>query len=99
MKSWLSAVVLGLYLNVALYFGVVHHHHDDGCDRDGCPVGEHKDCMACQWQFNAVTVVPTVVPLIVPSVLETPLQTFDFISYSASSFSFSPSRAPPPASA
>jgi hypothetical protein len=100
MKSrFATAVVSLLYLSVALVFGVVHHHHDDDCDHDGCPVGEHKDCAACQWQLNAVTDVPTVVPLISPCVLETPLQTFDFISYSAPSFSFSPSRAPPLASA
>jgi len=92
MKSRVTtAVVSLLYLSVALVFGVLHEHHD----HDSCPADEHKDCAACQWQLNAVTDVPTVVPLIVPCVLETPLQTFDFISYSAPSFSFSPSRAPP----
>ena len=91
MKSWLSSVVCATYLSVALFFGVVHHHHD----HDGCPVQEHKDCAACAWQLNAVTDVPNVVPLIFGSVLETPPQVFDFTSYSALSFSFSFSRAPP----
>ena len=90
MKSRVTtSVVCLLYLSVALFFGVVHHHHDEGqCEH-------HDDCAACQWQLNAITDVPTVVPLIFGCVLETPLQTFDFTSYSAPSFSFSPSRAPP----
>lgn len=82
-------VVCLLYLSVALFFGVVHHHHDEGqCEH-------HDDCAACQWQLNAITDVPAVVPLIFGCILETPLQAFDFTSYSAPSFSFSPSRAPP----
>ena len=92
MKSRLTtAVICPLYLSVALFFGVVHQHHD----RDSRLTQGHKDCAACEWQLNAVTDVPNVAPLIFGCVLETPLQTFDFTSYSAPSFSFSPSRAPP----
>src|SRR5579859_4936868 len=100
MKSRITTVVVGLvYLSMALVFGVVHHHHDDDrcCDHDGCPMQEHKDCAACAWQLNAVTDVPNVVPFIFGCVLETPLEVFNFTSYSAPSFSFSQSRAPPAA--
>ena len=91
MKSRLTTVAVGLlYLSVALVFGVVHHH-----EHATCPTHEHKDCAACAWQLNAVTDVPNVLPLIFACVLETPLPVFDFTSYSALSFSFSPSRAPP----
>ena len=91
MKSRFTTVVFCLlYLSVALFVGEVHHHeHERG------PVGEHEDCAACQWQLNAVTDVPITVPLILGCLQETPLQVYDFISYSAPSFSFSPSRAPP----
>jgi len=93
MKCRFSTVVVCLlYLSVALFIGEVHHHEHE---HDQCPVGEHDDCAACQWQLNAVTDVPDILPRIFGSVLETPLQAFDFISYSAPSFSFSPSRAPP----
>jgi hypothetical protein len=92
MKSRITtSVVCLLYLSVALVFGVLHEHHD----HDSCPDGDHKDCAACQWQLNAITDVPTVVPLILGCVLETPHQVFEVVSYSAPSFSFSPSRAPP----
>jgi hypothetical protein len=80
-----------MYLTVALFFGVLHEHHD----HDSCPAGEHKDCAACQWQLNAITDVPTVAPLIFGCVLETRHQVFEVVSYTAPSFSFSPSRAPP----
>ena len=89
-----TVVVCLLYLSVALFIGEVHHH-----EHDRCPDGDHDDCAACQWQLNAVTDVPTIVPLIFGCVLKTPLQFFDFVSYSAPSFAFSPSRAPPAASA
>jgi len=95
-----TSVVCLLYLSVALFFGVVHHHHDEGpCDHDHDPCDHHHDCAACQWQLNAITDVPNVLPILVCRLLETPLETFDFISYSAPSLSFSPSRAPPLASA
>lgn len=91
MKSRVTTVVVGLlYLSVALFLGVVHHH-----EHATCPAHEHEDCAACAWQLNAVTDVPNVLPLIFACVLETPLQVFDFTSYSAPSFSFSLSRAPP----
>ena len=102
MKSRFATVVVGLvYLSMALVFGVVHHHHDDDgcCDHDSCPIDDHKDCAACAWQLNAVTDVPNVVPLIFGCILETPLEVFGFTSYSAPSFSFSQSRAPPATSA
>jgi hypothetical protein len=84
-----TSVVCLLYLSVALFFGVVHHHHDEGkCEH-------HDDCAACAWQLNAITDAPNVVPLIFGCVLETPHQVFEVVSYSAPSFSFSPSRAPP----
>ena len=90
MESRLTtSVVCLLYLSVALFFGVVHHHHDE----DKCE--HHDDCAACAWQLNAITDVPNVLPVLVHRLLETPLETFDFTSYSAPSFSFSPSRAPP----
>jgi hypothetical protein len=94
MNSWLSSVVCGLYLSVALFFGVVHHH-----EHAKCPIHDHEDCAACVWQLNAITDVPNVVPLVVACVLSTPVQIFDFVSYAAPSFSFSLSRAPPAASA
>ena len=93
MKYRFSTVaVCLLYLSVALFVGEVHHH-----EHERCPVGDHDDCAACQWQLNAVTDVPDILPFIFGSLLETPQQVFDFISYSAPSFSFSPSRAPPAA--
>src|SRR5712691_1078829 len=95
-RRFTTVVVCLLYLSVALAIGVVHHHEHE---HDQCPAGEHDDCSACQWQLSAVTDVPNVLPLIFGSVLEPPLQAFDFISYSALSFSFSPSRAPPAVSA
>ena len=95
MKSRLiTAVVCGVFWSVTQYFGVVHHH-----EHDRCPFQEHKDCAACEWQINAVTDVPCAVPLLVGPVLERPLEVFDFTSYTAPSFSFSLSRAPPAASA
>jgi len=95
MRRRFTTIVVGLlYLSVALAIGVVHHHEHE---HDQCPVGAHDDCSACQWQLNAVTDVPDILPLIFGSLLETPRQVFDFISYSAPSFSFSPSRAPPAA--
>jgi hypothetical protein len=95
VKYRFCTVVVGLlYLSVALFVGEVHHH-----EHERCPVGDHEDCAACQWQLNAVTDVPTTVPLVFGCLQETPLQVYDFISYSAPSFSFSPSRAPPAASA
>ena len=91
-KPRITTVVVGLlYLSMALVFGLVHDHHG----HDNCPFHEHKDCAACAWQLNAVTDVPNVLPLIFASVLQTPLEVFDFTSYIAPSFSFSPSRAPP----
>jgi|HubBroStandDraft_3_1064219.scaffolds.fasta_scaffold480505_2 hypothetical protein len=95
MKYRFSTVLVCLlYLSVALVIGQVHHH-----EHEKCPDGDHDDCAACQWQLNAVTDVPNIVPLIFGCLLETPVQVFDFTSYTAPSFSFSPSRAPPAASA
>jgi hypothetical protein len=95
MKHRFSTVVVCLlYLSMALVIGQIHHH-----EHEKCPDGDHDDCAACQWQLNAVTDVPTTVPLIFGCLLETPVQIFDFISYTAPLFSFSPSRAPPAASA
>ena len=88
-----TVVVLLVYLSVAVVFGTVHHHHSQNIGRG------QKDCVACEWQLNAVTDVPNVVPLIFGCVVETPLQIFGFTSYSAPSFFFSRSRAPPAASA
>jgi hypothetical protein len=93
MKSWLSAVVCGLFLNMALYFGVVHQHYDQARP------GRCNNCAACAWQLNAVTDVPCATPIVFGCVLERPLEIFDFHSYSAPSFFFCPSRAPPVASA
>ncbi|MGA2603662.1 MAG: hypothetical protein ABSG14_05490 [Verrucomicrobiia bacterium] len=89
MKSWLSAVVCGLFLNMALYFGVVHQHYDQ------VRVGHRANCAACAWQLNAVTDAPCATPIIFGCVWERPLEVFDFHPYSAPSFSFCPSRAPP----
>lgn len=86
-----TVVVLLVYLGVAVVFGTVHHHHIQTVGRG------QKDCAACEWQLNAVTDVPAVVPLVFGCVVETPLQIFEVASYSALSFSFSPSRAPPTA--
>jgi hypothetical protein len=97
MNHWLSSVVCGLYVSMALFFGVMHDHRDHDHCHDSCPAQEHKDCAACAWQLNAVTDVPNVLPLIFASVLETRVESFDFTSYLAPSFSFSPSRAPPAA--
>jgi len=99
MKSWLSSVVCGVYMSVALFFGVVHHHEDHDCCHDKCPVQEHEGCAACAWQIHAVSDVPVITPLVFASVLETRVEIFDVVSYDAPSFSFSPSRAPPAASA
>ena len=85
-----TVVVLLVYLSVAVVFGAVHHHTQN--------FGRgQKDCAACDWQLNAVTDVPNIVPLIFGCLLETPLQVFDFVSYSAPLFSYCPSRAPPAA--
>jgi hypothetical protein len=88
-----TVIVLLVYLSVAVVFGTVHHHHTQDCGRG------QKDCAACDWQLNAVTDVPTTVPLIFGCLQETPLQIFDFVSYSAPLFSYSLSRAPPATSA
>ena len=89
MRYWLSTLLCGLFLNMTLYFGVVHQHADMGR-----PV-RCNNCAACAWQLNAVTDVPCVTTIFFGPVLERPLQVFDFHSYSAPSFSFCPSRAPP----
>ena len=83
-----------MYMSMALFFGVMHDH----C-HDACPGQEHKDCVACAWQLNAVTDVPNVLPLLFAPILETRVAIFDCNSYLAPSFSFSPSRDPPAASA
>jgi hypothetical protein len=88
-----TTIVCVLYLSVALFFGVVHHHHDVG------QWGHHDDCAACAWQLKAAADVPIVVPPLFTCAVETPLQGFDLTSYSAPSFSFSLSRAPPAVSA
>ncbi|HVM60920.1 MAG TPA: hypothetical protein VMV72_08640 [Verrucomicrobiae bacterium] len=90
MNSWLQSVVCGVYLSVTLFFGIDHHH-----EHAKYPIRGHEDCAACVWQLNAIADVPAVAPLVVACVLETPVQVFDFVSYAAPSFSFSPSRAPP----
>jgi len=87
-----TVVVLLVYLCVSLVIGAVHQHHTQD-------VRGQRDCAACEWQLNAVTDVPTIVPLVFGSLQETPLQVFESVSYSARSFSFSPSRAPPTAPA
>jgi hypothetical protein len=87
-----TVVVLLVYLCVSLVIGAVHQHHTQN-------VRGQRDCAACEWQLNAVMDVPNIVPLISGCVVETPLPIFEFTSYSAPSFSFSPSRAPPAASA
>lgn len=84
-----TAVVSLLYLSVALFFGVVHHHHDEG------QLGDHHDCAACAWAVNAVADTPQVPVFTVHWLAENPLPVFEVVSYSAPSFSFSPSRAPP----
>jgi hypothetical protein len=90
MKSRLTAVLVCLlYLSVALVFGVLHHHHNDG------PLGNHRDCAACAWTVNAVADAPQVARFVFGCALESPLQVFDSKPYLAPSFSFSPSRAPP----
>jgi len=90
MRSRLfTASVFLLYLSVALVFGVVHHHEHD------CPLGDHHDCAACQWQIAAVADVPLTTPLVVSWVIEIPWLVFDVPRPSARSFAFSPSRAPP----
>jgi hypothetical protein len=90
MKSWVTtAVVCLLYLSVALVFGVVHHHHDDG------QLGDHHDCAACAWAINAVADAPQVPVFAFRWVSENPPRVFEVVSHSAPSFSFSPSRAPP----
>jgi hypothetical protein len=83
-----TVVVLIVYACVTLLVGTVHQH------QTRCVRGQ-SDCAACDWQINAVTVVPATAPLVFGSLLETPMQVFESESYSAISFSFSASRAPP----
>jgi len=85
-----TAVVLLVYFCVSLFVGVTHQHQTQN-------VRGQKTCLACEWQLNAVTDVPTVAPLVFGCLQETPAPVFKFTSYSAFSFSFSPSRAPPAA--
>jgi len=87
-----TVVVLLVYLCVSLVVGTVHQHHTQN-------VRGQRGCAACDWQLNAVTDVPTILPLVFGSLQENPLQVFESVSYSARSFSFSPSRAPPAAPA
>jgi hypothetical protein len=84
-----NVVVCLLYLSVALVFGVVHHHHNDG------PLGDHHDCAACAWHLNAAADVPWVAPITFGCVLETALLLFEAAPLHTPTYSFSPSRAPP----
>jgi hypothetical protein len=52
-------VVSLLYLSVALYFGVVHHHEDK------CGLNEPDHCSACQWAMAVSSDVPVAVALVV----------------------------------
>jgi hypothetical protein len=52
-------VVSLLYLSVALYFGVVHHHEDK------CGLNEPDHCGACQWAMAVVSDVPVAVILLI----------------------------------
>lgn len=83
-----TVVVLLVYLCVSLVVGTVHQHQTRS-------VRGQQNCPACEWQINAVTVVPSTVPLVFGSLQETPMQVFESESYAAISFSFSASRAPP----
>ncbi len=83
-----TVVVLIVYAFVTLLVGAVHQHQVRS-------VRAQSDCAACDWQINAVTVVPATTPLVFGSLQETPMQAFESESYSARSFSFSASRAPP----
>ena len=86
-RRFLNGCVCLLYLSVALVLGVCHdhhEHHDHACDADG----HDDDCVACQWQLNAITDAPvvvipvttsvsicfTAVPAYVPAIAETPFQ-------------------------
>jgi hypothetical protein len=56
-------VVSLLYLSVALYFGVVHHHEDK------CGLNEPDHCSACQWAMAVTSDVPVVVILLVAALV------------------------------
>jgi hypothetical protein len=89
MKSRVTTtVVCLLYLSVALFWGVVHHHDSDS-------LAPHHDCAACAWAINAAADAPQVPACTFHWVAENTLPIFESISYSAPAFSFPLSRAPP----
>jgi hypothetical protein len=47
-----------LYLSVAVYFGVVHHHEDK------CGLNEPDHCGACQWTMAVTSDVPVAIALV-----------------------------------
>jgi flagellar biosynthesis protein FlhB len=83
-------VVSLLYLSVALYFGVVHHHEDQ------CGLNEPDHCGACQWAMAVTSDVPVAVALVVVALAFTdaPPEVSDFrlqVDFAAATAS----RAPP----
>jgi hypothetical protein len=93
MKNRLrAAIVLLLYLSVALVFGVLHDHHDHGTLRG------HDDCAACKWQISAVGNVPVVCVFATIHIVATAATTFQSSELPAPFVASTASRAPPIAS-
>ena len=93
MKTRLtSAIVLLLYLSVALVFGIVHDHHDGA-------LRGHDDCAACKWQISAVGDMPVVCVLAIVHIIAMAPATFQSSELPASFVASTASRAPPITSA
>jgi hypothetical protein len=93
MKNRLtSAIVLLLYLSVALVFGVLHNHHDGA-------LSGHNDCAACKWQVSAVGDMPVVCALATIHVVAPTPAAFQSPELPASFVASTASRAPPITSA
>lgn len=93
MKNRLAtAIVLLLYLSVAMVFGVLHDHHDSA-------LCGHNDCAACKWQISAVGDMPVVCVLATIHVVYTLPVTFQSSELPAPFIASTASRAPPIASA
>jgi hypothetical protein len=93
MKNRLTtAVVLLLYLSVALVFGILHDHQDG-------TLSGHNDCAACKWQISAVGDMPVACVLATVHIVTTAPTTFQSSELPAPFVASTASRAPPITSA
>ncbi len=93
MKARLTAaIVCLLYLCVANFVGVQHHH-------EAGALVPHKDCAACVWQVNGVSDAQVAFTPFIDCTTETTLPDCSVVFDSSFFCPSSASRAPPAASA